>query len=71
MHKKMRKKIFTLNWEHGAPTCRRSENRKKTSLIGTYLLPNISMISGEHLFFVQTVIMLEVRMGRIEADIQD
>ena len=44
---------------------------QKTSLIGTYLLPNISLISGGHLFLVQTVIMLEVRMGRIEADIQD
>lgn len=44
---------------------------QKISLIGTYLLPNISMISGRHLFLVQTVIMLEVRMGRIEADIQD
>ena len=44
---------------------------QKISLIGTYLLPNISLISGGHLFLVQTVIMLEVRMGRIEADIQD
>ena len=44
---------------------------KKISLIGTYLLPNISLIAGRHLFLVQTVIMLEVRMGRIEADIQD
>ena len=72
MHKKMKKKILTLNWEHGAPTCRRSENTKNI-IKCTYLLPNIYDIwtPGGHLFLVQTVIMLEVRMGRIEADIQD
>ena len=70
MHKKMKKKtllqIGNMEPQHAAEV-----KIQKISLIGTYLLPNISMTSGRHLFLVQTVIMLEVRMGRIEADIQD